>query len=96
MEPPSIDDEPTNVLEPAGEDIQFTATVTGEETTLEWRRDGLTIPLSDLRISGIDTAILSIMNIAAGDEGSYRLTVSNNAATIMSVTVTLTIRKSYL
>ena len=93
MAQPEITIEPSNVLLPAEQTATFSAMVTGEELALEWRRNGLEIIPDPPRIDGIDSATFTIMSISMADEGNYRLTVVNDAGTIMSDTVTLTIRK---
>ncbi len=70
----------------------FTVIASGA-VVYEWRKDGVAINNS-VRITGADTAMLSISSIATGDEGNYNVFIMNDAGDATSTVAMLSIRES--
>jgi len=83
--PPSITTQPANQTEPVGGVAAFSVKATGASLTYQWLFDGA--PVSDsTNISGSAASQLTIHLVAAANEGSYSVVVSNSAATADAVT----------
>ncbi len=94
---PTITDHPTDQLNiVAGNPATFTVIATGLLSTFvyEWRKDGVAINKDAPRITGADTAILSISMVAIGDEGNYNVFIMNDAGDATSESAMLSIRES--
>ncbi len=92
-------DHPTDQLNNvAGNPATFTVIATGMLSTFvyEWRKDGVAISNDAPRITGADTAILSISMVAIGDEGNYNVFIMNDAGDATSESAMLSIRESVL
>lgn len=75
----------------SGSTLTLAATVRGvAPLTYEWRRNGQLITNGG-RISGADTATLSIANAAVTDGGSYTLTVTNALGTASTQAFTVSV-----
>jgi hypothetical protein len=69
----------------------FTVKTAGTVTRLQWRKNEF--PLNnDGRVSGADTATLTVMNVQTGDQGGYDCIVDGPCETFTSVTAGLTCR----
>jgi hypothetical protein len=56
----------------------------------QWKHDGVNLTES-ARITGVNTATLSIANVQATDEGAYTVALTNDAGTTNSASATLTV-----
>ncbi|MCB1124975.1 MAG: immunoglobulin domain-containing protein [Verrucomicrobiae bacterium] len=82
--PPSITQQPVsaNVLE--GRRAMLSVQVTGAEPlSFQWRRHGRTL-FDDGRISGVNTATLTITGFTAADVARYDVAIANPAGTVIS------------
>ena len=71
-----------------GVDVSFSVTATGTpDPTYQWQRNGVNIP-------GATDAELLLQNVQRGDSGSYRVVVSNTAASVTSNAAYLTVNGS--
>ena len=84
IEPPTITEEPSPVEVMVGEEIKLSVSVTGEELTFEWRKNGATIADTDAPEFVIGSASLS-------DSGFYHVLVYNRCDTVLSVGARVTV-----
>jgi hypothetical protein len=85
---PEITDQPASQALCPSETATFTVTVstTGsgtEATTYQWEKNGVALTATS-RISGVNTATLTITNITAADYAIYRCVVSNSVGAAFS------------
>lgn len=82
---PSITTAPSNQTVTAGASASFTVVASGTPPlSYQWNKNGAAI-------AGATSATYSIASTAAGDAGSYTVTVTNSAASVTSGAVTLTV-----
>lgn len=82
-EAPQIVTSPADISALVGEDIAFTVAASGRPApSYQWSRDGLEIP-------GATNATLFIENVDFDDEGSYAVTLTNEAGTTTSASAKL-------
>lgn len=90
--PPTIQQHPASQVVNEGDPATFTVVATNA-VTYSWRRNGT--PLANGgRISGADTATLSINPTLASDAGSYDVVVTSSCASVTSNPATLTVNSS--
>ncbi|MFN0011579.1 MAG: immunoglobulin domain-containing protein [Phycisphaerales bacterium] len=93
LDPPNITVEPTdaNVVRGSGNSAVFTLTAVGSPTLLyEWMRDGTPL-MNGGRVSGADTATLTIAMAEEADQDLYSCQVTNQVGSDTSVVVSLNI-----
>ncbi len=89
--PPSIVAQPQAVTTTAGADTTFTVQAAGSATLLyQWKKGGVNL-VDGARISGANSAVLTISGTEAGDAGDYSVTVSNANGNVTSSVATLTV-----
>jgi formylglycine-generating enzyme required for sulfatase activity len=77
-EPARITQAPASQSVLAGLTASFTVQATGTAPLLyQWYKDGAKL-VASARVSGVDTATLTIANVAEGDVGAYTVDVSND------------------
>ena len=86
---PGISAQPADQALVLGGDATFTVTADGSPApTYQWRKD--TVPLTDDgRISGSETATLTINSLAATDRGRYDVVVTNSCGAVTSTVAPL-------
>jgi len=93
---PVITSQPVDQEVPEGSSTSFSVTTTGTDLTFQWRRNGM--PLSDdARVSGANSATLTIDAVAAEDAASYDVVVGGTCsptATSDSASLTVTVCSS--
>lgn len=72
---PVIVSQPQSVTQQAGQTAVFNVAATGINLTYRWQKDGVDLQ-NDERISGANTATLTISNVSDGDAGAYSAIVS--------------------
>jgi hypothetical protein len=80
---PVITSQPVGVIVTAGGTASFSVTAT-DASSYQWQFNGA-------NIGGATSATYTISNVSASQAGSYRVTVTNNAGSINSDSVTLTV-----
>src|SRR6185295_9159489 len=93
---PQISAQPVSQNLYAGQTARFTVTGGGSEPlTYQWQSGPAGGPYSNMgnggRISGTDTATLTIGNINAGDQLDYLVYLSNGLGSVTSSVATLTV-----
>ena len=89
--PPNITVEPTAQTRSLGENVSFNLTASGPAPlAYQWKHEGFPLA-NDSRISGADSASLTITNLDKKDAGLYQCTVSNAGGSIDSAIVLLSI-----
>ncbi len=84
LDPPVITTQPATLAAAPGTTVQFQVGVTGSQPlAFRWQKNGADLADGG-KISGARTATLTLTGIALADEGSYRVVVSNPAATATS------------
>ncbi|MEI7730246.1 MAG: MBG domain-containing protein [Verrucomicrobiota bacterium] len=87
---PGIATQPTSCTNVAGAVATFMVTATGVPLNYTWRKNGA--PLTDGgNISGSATAILSLNNVSAADQGSYSVVITNRLGSVTSSNATLAV-----
>lgn len=90
--PPQITTQPQDHTKALGSTVRFSTEVSGTPPlVLQWLKDGNPL-IEGGRISGVDTATLTISSIEAGDAGTYSATVANAFGSIITAPARLTIR----
>ncbi len=82
--PASITAQPTNRIVGEGSNTTFTVTATGTALTYQWLKDGN-------EILGANAASYSITDAQLGQQGDYRVIVTNSYASVTSQVATLTV-----
>lgn len=83
--PPSITTQPTSLTLNQGQTASFSVVATGTTPlSYQWKKDGT-------NLTGAIAAAYSIASALPGDAGSYTVTVSNGAGSVISNTVTLSV-----
>ena len=83
-DPPVIVAQPNSIAVAAGSTVTFNVGATGSAPlSYQWRKDG--VDLTDGGgVAGAQTATLTLTGVTAANEGTYRLVVSNPAASVAS------------
>ncbi len=90
--PPTISNDPDDLIVPSGSPAVFIVMTTGEDITHQWFKG--TIPLVNTdNIGGADTNTLTL-SPAVGDAGVYHVQVTNAAGMVNSSAATLTVGKN--
>ena len=85
---PSILSQPVSQTVLAGKTISFSVVATGAEPlAYQWSRDGV-------EIDGATSSALELADVSADNAGDYAVTVSNDAGSVTSNTVTLKVQDS--
>ena len=79
-----------NIVAGMGNMVTFTVVGMGKLLEYQWQMDGQALS-NGAKYTGADGASLTVNNVIASDEGNYRVTVSNDAGSVNSVVVMLTI-----
>jgi len=88
---PAVTVQPTNLSVVAGNNAQFSATVTGAfPLTYHWRQNGTNL-VNGVNISGATTNVLSLVSVTASNAGNYTLVATNPYGAVTSSIVTLTV-----
>ncbi|MGZ5544493.1 MAG: beta strand repeat-containing protein, partial [Limisphaerales bacterium] len=74
---PVIVSQPQSVTQQVGQTAVFNVAATGVGLSYQWQKDGLNLQ-NDSRISGADTASLTVANISDADAGSFTAIVSTS------------------
>jgi hypothetical protein len=82
--PPALVQTPVSLNRVVGESAEFTVTATGSALSYQWQKNGIAIP-------GATNPTLWLTNVTFADGADYRVTVSNNAAQVISTNAHLTI-----
>jgi hypothetical protein len=88
--PPTIVTEPISVTNLEGTTATFTVVVGGSALDYQWFKNDAKVAAST-RISGVNSASLTISNLALADHGTYFLVASNVFGTTNSSNATLTV-----
>ncbi len=87
---PMIDLDPISRTNNAGTTASFSVGAHGNNVSFQWLKNGS--PLTNNgKISGADTALLTVLNVLAADAGNYSVIVSNTAGTATSAVAALTV-----
>jgi len=81
---PAIIAQPTNVIVPPGQEATFSVTATGGQLAYQWNLNGGPVP-------GATTATYNIPIVGPANVGSYTVTVSNSAGSVVSDQVELSL-----
>jgi hypothetical protein len=87
---PTITSPPNNETVYAGGGVSFQVAASGSPLYYFWQRNGVSLT-NNARISGANSAVLTITNASANDAGQYSCIVSNAAGAPTSATATLTV-----
>jgi hypothetical protein len=88
--PPQIVTEPASVTNLTGATATLSVTVEGSALDYQWLKNGAKLS-SSARIAGVNSASLTISNLALSDSGSYSLIASNLFGTATSSNEVLTV-----
>ncbi|MDB6112097.1 MAG: Immunoglobulin I-set domain protein [Pedosphaera sp.] len=88
--PPGIAAQSGSLTLYAGRTATFSVNSVGTSPHYQWRRNGLAVADGG-NLSGATTGTLTITNVAAGNAASYDLVITNQAGSITSSVVTLTV-----
>lgn len=84
VEAPFITTQPQTQSVNLGGTVTFSVLADGSAPLVyEWSKDGVVL-VNDTRISGADTATLTILNLAESDQGNYSVKVENAAGNVVS------------
>jgi len=87
--PPSITDQPKNVVTNVGASVTFSVAAAGAPPlSYQWCLDGISLTDSG-QFSGTATTTLTITNVQIANEGSYSVVVSNQASSVTSSNASL-------
>ena len=90
---PLITAQPTSQTNVVGTNVTFTVSATGTPTLgYQWQLNGVNLANTG-RISGAQSAALTISSVLLSDQGSYQLIVSNAYGSTNSAVATLTLTK---
>lgn len=93
---PGILSQPGSVTAPLGASALLSVSASGTQPLVyQWSRGGTNL-VNGGRVSGADSATLSITNLLAGDEGTYTVTVANAFGSTNSAGAMLTIPPTLL
>jgi hypothetical protein len=71
--------------------VFFSATASGSDPkTYRWQKDGVNLT-NGIGVNGVTTTNLLLLNVSPGDEGNYRLFVSNSCGVTNSFVASLTV-----
>jgi hypothetical protein len=87
---PAITDSPDSLTVEAGDPAVFVVVATGEGLNYQWRRDGQNLTDNE-RISGSQTATLTISSTLRSDAGEYDVVVTNDCGSVISEAARLTV-----
>lgn len=95
--PPSITSQPTYQTVVESNNVTFTVTALGTGPLSYWwyyndLYNGNVLLINGGRVSGADSATLTISNVQAGDYGLYQVVVTNNYGMVTSSAVVLNVR----
>jgi gliding motility-associated-like protein len=79
-QPVAITGQPAAVTQCTGTNASFSVTATGNSLNYQWRVNGASLS-NGANISGANSATLSIVNISAGDAGTYDVVITNSCGT---------------
>ena len=86
----SIQPSPASATIYAGKNFSWTVSAVGTTPSYQWRQNG--VPISDAgNVSGTGTPTLTITNVAAGNQASYDVVITNHVGSITSSVVSLTV-----
>ncbi|MCB1096273.1 MAG: immunoglobulin domain-containing protein, partial [Verrucomicrobiae bacterium] len=92
IDPVSIVAQPTAIALQEGENASLTVEISGQgPLTYSWMKNGVALNDEAGRIAGAKTATLSLTSVTAGDSGGYSLTVSNEAGSVTSAVISLSV-----
>jgi sugar lactone lactonase YvrE len=84
LQPPAFVVQPQNGLAVTGENVAFSATVSGDNLSYQWQFDGTNLP-------GATSLLLTLPGVTAAQVGSYDLIISNLTGSATSSVVTLSV-----
>ncbi len=91
LDPPSITAQPISQTTFAGQDIVFSASVSGVGPfTYQWRQDGENL-VDAGNVTGSQTASLTVGNVHDADNGAYSVVIGNSAGSTTSADGQLTV-----
>lgn len=82
--PPQLVQQPQSLSRVVGENAEFTVGATGSALTYRWSKNGIVMP-------GATNATLTLSNVTFSDGADYSVTISNNAAQLVSTNAHLTV-----
>ena len=91
VDAPFVTAQPTNQSVVAGNNAQFSTTITGAfPMTYQWRQNGTNL-VNAGNITGATTNVLSLVSVTASNAGNYALVATNTYGAVTSSVVTLTV-----
>ena len=91
VNPPVITQQPVSQTNFAGNNVTFTASVTGSAPlAFQWRTNGVNLANGG-NVSGVNTNILSLTAVTTNNSGNYTLVVTNSYGSVTSSIATLTV-----
>jgi len=88
---PEITQQPSGGEVLVGQPVSFQVTAVGKLPLIyQWQKDGTNL-VNTTRVTGADTAQLTISGLQTNDSGDYRVVVTNSYGTVTSVAATLSV-----
>jgi len=88
---PEITQQPSGGEVLVGQSVSFQVTAAGKLPLIyQWQKDGTNL-VNTARVTGADTAQLTISSLQTNDSGSYRVVVTNSFGTATSAAATLSV-----
>lgn len=88
---PEITQQPSGGEVLVGQPVSFQVIAVGKLPLIyQWQKDGTNLT-NDARLTGADSALLSISNLQTNDSGSYRVVVTNSFGTVTSLPAVLSV-----
>lgn len=88
---PEITQQPIGGEVLVGQPVSFQVTAAGKLPLIyQWQKDGTNL-VNTARVTGADTAQLTISGLQTNDSGGYRVVVTNSYGTVTSVVATLSV-----
>lgn len=97
--PPNITGQPQAQTTCSGNSVSFSVTATGTGLSYQWRRNGVNLLTDGVHIIGATSSTLTIINIVAGDAGTYDVVVTNScgqSSTSASAVLTFSLADRWL
>jgi uncharacterized repeat protein (TIGR03803 family) len=96
VEDPFINSQPSSQSAGVGDTVQFIVDALGTAPlSFQWLKDGTNLN-DDARISGAQTAILTLSNVLAADAGGYSVIVTNVSGSVTSLVATLSVADPFI
>jgi len=90
-DPIAIDSQPASLQVLVGDEAGFSVLMQADcDSGYQWQKDGVKLSETD-RITGADSANLSIIQVQPSDAGGYTVVVTNSSGSVTSLVATLTV-----